>query len=744
MSSKDLSSVTVLGKYSQYNAEKKRRENFDEIIDRQSDMHETFYKDIKGIKKYIDITREAQKKQLCLGSQRASQFGGEKILERNILIYNCGATPVCYPDAIHKIMFCLLGGVGVGFSVIKKYIDMLPGIETPNPKKVIKFTPRDSKEGWADCLKVLMKSYFKTQEGHDESKWFGKTVEFDLSQIRKKGSKIRGLVHTAPGPGILRNSLENARKLINTRLSEGLTRLRPVDVYDIIMYASEAVLSGGIRRSASICLFSPDDQDMLTAKTDVYDEDGNFVSSWRDENPQRQCSNNSVLLLRNKTSLKDFKAIIEHTKQYGEPGFLWADSEDTLFNPCVEACLYGFDDEGNPGFQFCNLCEINAKKCSTPEIFYEACRAASIIGTLQAGYTNFPYLGKVTKKIVEREALLGISMTGILESLPVLQNEDVLRKGNQIIADTNKEVAKLIGINPAARRTCVKPAGTTSMTLQTTSGIHPAHAPRYFRRVTATKNDKLSQFFKKHAPNHVEECLRNKNNYQLVFPYQPNEGTLFRDDINGVDFLKLTKFFQEHWVMNGTDEKRCVKPFLAHNISNTTTVKDGDWDAVSEYIYKNRRYFSGISLFSYLGEKAYPAPPEERVLTREQYSKKYGFDVDSKILGPIFKAISIYKNIYTARNAVIKYNRGQEEQKEENSSMPILEFIARDNWISWATKKHKNPYFICDAYNIYKWELLSKTKPIPWKEFLEDQDNTKPKLAQLACAGGNCQYDPNP
>jgi ribonucleoside-diphosphate reductase alpha chain len=236
------------------------------------------------------------------------------------------------------------------------------------------------------------------------------------------------------------------RGLLDKRLAEGHTRLRSVDAYDILMHASDAVLSGGVRRSATICLFSPEDEGMATAKT----------GNWFTENPQRARSNNSAVLLRNQTPREQFTKLMKSVKECGEPGFVWTDHLDMTFNPCGEIGLYPQID-GMSGFSFCNLCEINMGIVDDKEKFRTACQAAAILGTLQADYTDFGYLGEASTRIAKREALLGISMTGMMEHPAVSFDAGLQREMATFILEVNAQVAKRIGINPAARATCVKP-----------------------------------------------------------------------------------------------------------------------------------------------------------------------------------------------------------------------------------------------------------------------------------------------
>lgn len=450
MSVKELQKYTFVSKYARYNEAEKRRETWKEAVHRMRDMHLRKYPQAASL---IREAFESVYEQEILGSQRALQFGGTAIERINERSYNCTASFCDRLRFFQESLFLLLAGCGVGFSVQKHHVAKLPKFCGPRLKASAPVLPRathkvgDSIEGWSDAVGVLMSSYF---EDPVFPEYYGCEVEFDYSDVRPAGSKIGSGTGKAPGPEPLRRSIEKIRELLNRCLAEGLEKLRPIHAYDIVMHASDAVLSGGVRRSAAIAVFSLDDEEMMTAKT----------GNWFYENPQRARSNNSVLLLRGQVTREQFLNIIEKTRQFGEPGFVWANHTECVYNPCVEVHLYPVDWlTGLTGWEMCNLTTINGKKVKTREDFFKRCRHAAIIGTIQAGYTNFPYLGEVSERICEREALLGVSITGIMESPDILLNEDILRDGAAIVLKTNKEVASLIGINPTARATVVKPEG---------------------------------------------------------------------------------------------------------------------------------------------------------------------------------------------------------------------------------------------------------------------------------------------
>jgi ribonucleoside-diphosphate reductase alpha chain len=338
---------------------------------------------------------------------------------------------------------------------------------------------------------------------------------------------------------------------------------------------------------------------MATAKT----------GDWFHKNPQRARSNNSALLIRDETTKEQFKELMENVKEFGEPGFVWADDVEALFNPCAEIGLYAYDENGKSGFSFCNLCEINMKKVKDESDFYDACKAASILGSLQAGYTKFPYLGEVTENIVKREALLGVSMTGMMDSPDIAFNEEIQRNGAKIVKAVNSKIAKSININPAARLTCVKPSGTSSCILGSSSGIHPHHAKRYFRRVQANRLEAPVLHFQKTNPSAVEESKWSDTDYVITFLCEIPVGSKSKNQLSAIEMLENVKLTQNNWVKYGTVTKNCTKPWLIHNVSNTITVMDDEWDEVTDFIFRNRKSFSGISLLPVSGDKDFPQAP---------------------------------------------------------------------------------------------------------------------------------------
>lgn len=623
MSLRALADYTQYSKYARFIPEKKRRETWAEQVDRVFDMHEKKFGDkLDNMREEFEFAKSMVKRKMVLGSQRALQFGGNPILDKHAKIYNCSASYVDRPRFFQECMYLLLCGCGTGFSVQKHHVARLPNI-APRTKGKKTFVIPDTIEGWSDAIGVLMDSYFVSKRPFyafdmqmELESFSGYEVEFDYSVIRPKGAPI-SWGGKAPGPDGLRNALEKITKLLDSVVQErGQTKLKPIEAYDIIMHASDAVLSGGVRRSATLCLFSPNDDEMANAKT----------GSWFIDNPQRARSNNSALLVRDQTTKEEFHKLMESVKGFGEPGFVWAEDTESLFNPCVEINLRAYTEDGRSGWEFCNLCEVNGKKAKSEEQFLEQCRAGAIIGTLQAAYDTFDYLSEETNEIVQREALLGVSITGMMDNPDVLFDPKIQRRGAKLVLKTNEKIAKILGINPCARGTAVKPAGTTSCILGTSSGVHPHHSKRYFRRSQANKMEFPAQHFMKINPAAVEESVWSANGTDVVITFlcEVPDGAKTKNQVGALELLEHVKLTQQNWIEAGTRHDACVKPWMRHNVSNTINVKENEWLDVEDFIYKNRKWFAGISLLPNSGDLDYPQAPFVTVLNEKELVQMYG------------------------------------------------------------------------------------------------------------------------
>lgn len=552
-----------------------------------------------------------------LPSMRSLQFGGRAIEVSNARIYNCTASPVNRTEFFREYFYLLLCGCGCGFSVQKQHVAQLPALAARGDEldlEVIHYEVPDTVEGWADSLHELFKSYI-----------WGYKVEFSFSKVRRRGAILRTSGGKAPGHLPLKRALTRVEQILAGAAGR---QLRPIEVYDICMHVAQSVLSGGIRRSATICLFSPDDEEMMAAKT----------GDWFTGNPQRSASNNSAVLIRGETSRETYQRLFECQKQFGEPGFYFVNGSDpdVLPNPCVEIALnprlvvtsreieklraYGYEgklEEGMElwGWQMCNLSTISGSAAETPEQFFALARAAALIGTVQASYTDIPYLGPVTRVINEREALIGVSICGVLDNPSILLDAATLRRGAEVVKAINAAGAAALGINRAARTTCVKPEGTSSLVLNAGSGIHPHHARRYFRRVQAASTDPIYKWFKQHNPHMCEKSVYNEGTEVITFPVEAAPHALLKDDVPALRLLEYVRLVQENWVQGG----RAVTTYTDahHNVSNTITVQNDEWPAVAEFIWENQHAFTGVALLGASGDKDYRQAPRESVSGRE-------------------------------------------------------------------------------------------------------------------------------
>lgn len=1019
-----MADYVFYAKYAKYNTSKGRRETWPETIERVFNMHTTHLKSIlktdtidEELQDYLDMAKLYMRQKRVLGSQRALQFGGEPILKHSEKIFNCSALYLDKARSFQEIMYILLCGCGSGFSVQKHHIAKLPNIRKHKEGKRTRWVVNDSIEGWADALGALMQSYFEDPVAIEDFKYSGDLssgIDFDFSHIRPEGAMING-GFIAPGPKGLQQSLSKIEQVIERRLNNNENRLHPIDAYDIIMHASDAVLSGGVRRAACIALFSKDDEEMMKAKT----------GEWLRDNPQRGRSNNSVIINRNHCTKEEFKEIVENIKQFGEPGFVFVDDFETLVNPClpewsllltpsglkelkhikegdsiwskegwtkvikkwstgvkdvwryetkngqlyctenhrllqngekVEAkdcksidsfaaitdlmqetdvsyfldgiCLGAFctdineegyakvviekaklenitdiiskypdlikksesnteneylvktsllplesynpsiseipsrivkssnknlmsflqgyyfinakddtqtitayseanknilqlmlssvgklsscskvkDNNGNTlyeitlnskateetseilykhkvsteevfditvdneshtfwcngfdisncceisfnchdpitnetGVSFCNLCEINIKKCKTEEDFYSACKAAAVLGTIQASYTDFPYLGKVTQNIVKAESLLGVSMTGMMDSPDIAFDPEVQRKGAKIIKKINEQVAKLIGINPCARATCVKPAGSTSLLLGSSSGIHPQYARRYIRRIQANINEFPLKHFESKNPIAVETSVWSNTgtDKNIMFTCDVPQGSIVKNQLSALELLEKVKLTQQNWIEYGTSPERCIAPYLRHNVSNTISVRPEEWDEVTEYLFNNRNYFTGVSLLSVFGDKDFPQAPITAVYTASEISKQYG-NAAMFASGLIVHAHEAFdNNLWKACNCANGLDAIDPNNAEQVKWIDrIKKFASRyfEGDLKRAT------YLLKDVDTLKLWTDLNRTtEDIDWSLVKEEDPymlaiNT---TAAAACAGGKCE-----
>ena len=565
-------------KYSKFVPEKQRRETWEELVDRNKQMH---------LDKFPQLANEIEEaykfvyNKKILPSMRSLQFAGKPIALNNTRIYNCCFLPVDHPDAFSEIMFLLLSGTGVGYSVQRAHVEKLPAITKPT--KTRRYLVGDSIEGWADAVKVLVTAYMK-----------GKALPlFDFSDVRPKGAMLVTAGGKAPGPEPLKDALHNIQKIFDRKQNgEQLTSL---EVHDIMCFIADAVLSGGIRRSAMISLFDLDDDDMLTCK----------FGNWWELNPQRARSNNSAVIVRHKIEKEIFLDLWKKIELSGsgEPGFFFTNDANWGLNPCAEISLRPF--------QFCNLCEINAGDLVDQDDFNARSKAAAFIGTLQASYTNFHYLRDIWKRTTEKEALIGVGMTGIASGTVLNLN---MKEAADVVKKENERVAEIIGINKAARTTTVKPSGTTSLVLGTSSGIHAWHNDYYIRRIRVGKNESIYTYLLINHPELLEdEYFKPHQQAVIGIPQRAPEGAITRQE-SALDLLHRVGRVWKEWVKAGHR-----KGENKNNVSVTVTIKPTEWEEVGEWMFSNKENFTALSVLPHDGGTYIQAPFED--ITKEQYEE---------------------------------------------------------------------------------------------------------------------------
>ena len=572
LSNKILSDITVFMKYAKYRSDLGRRETWEELVTRNKKMH---LKKFPALEEEIEEAYKLVYDKKVLPSMRSLQFGGKPIEISPNRVYNCGFVPVDDYRAFNEILFLLLGGTGIGFSVQKHHVEKLPEIRKPRQDRKRRFLVGDSIEGWADAVKVLMRSYF---EGTS-------TIDFDFSDIRPKGAKLITSGGKAPGPEPLKICIRQIKSILNEK-EEG-SQLEPIEVHDIVCHIADAVLAGGIRRAALISLFSADDEEMISCKS----------GNWWEKNPQRSRANNSAVLVRHRVEKEFFMKLwerIQHSDA-GEPGVYFTNDKEWGTNPCCEI--------GLRPFQFCNLCEVNVSNVESQEDLNERVKAAALIGTLQASYTDFHYLRPIWRRTTEREALLGIGLTGIGSGKA--QQMD-MKQASEIGKQENAKIAEIIGINPASRVTTIKPSGTSSLVLGCSSGIHAWHNDFYIRRIRVGKNEDIYHYLSINHPELIEdEYFRPHDTAVISIPQKAPEGSILRHEPS-MELLERVKWFSQNWIKPG--HKRGNN---THNISATVSVKEGEWEKVGEWMWENRKHYNGLSVLPYNGGTYKQAPFED-------------------------------------------------------------------------------------------------------------------------------------
>jgi len=581
ISNKILSDITVHMKYAKYIPEFNRRETWKELVTRNKNMHIKRYPLLKD--EIENVYKMVYDKKI-LPSMRSLQFGGKPIEISPNRVYNCAYLPLDHIDSFSEIMFLLLGGTGVGYSVQNHHVDKLPPVNKPYAKRKRRFLIGDSIEGWADAIKVLMKSYLNGKSSR---------IEFDYSDVRPKGAQLVTSGGKAPGPQPLKECIVKITGILSEK--EDGDKLSTLEVHDIVCHIADAVLAGGIRRAALISLFSASDDEMIGSK----------AGNWWETDPQRGRANNSAVLMRHKITKSFFMDLWKRVELSGagEPGIYLNNDKDWGTNPCCEIALRPY--------QFCNLCEVNASDLESQEDFNNRVKGAAFIGTLQAGYTDFHYLRDVWRETTEKDALIGVSMTGI-GSGTVLGYD--MTKAADVVKRENTRVAKIIGINKAARCTTVKPAGTTSLALGTSSGIHAWHNDFYIRRVRVGKNESIYKYLVENHPELVEdEYFRPHDTAVISVPQKAPAGAIMRTE-SPFQLLERIKKVAMEWVAPGHRNGSNT-----HNVSATVSLKDNEWETAGEWMWDNRKHYNGLSVLNYDGGSYTQAPFED--CSEETYNR---------------------------------------------------------------------------------------------------------------------------
>lgn len=751
MSVEELQKYTAISKYARWLKEHKRREVWGETVGRYRDMMAGRFPARKDV---IHDACAATERFEVLPSMRGMQFGGKPVLQHNGRLYNCTGSYCDRLRFFQEAFYLLLCGSGVGTSVQECHLKHLPKFSRKRryavklPKKV--FRPADTIEGWADCAGALLSSF------HDEpvrgfEEYHDCEVEFDLSGIRPEGEELSFGVGVAPGPEPLRKAMERCHELLLNARALGLEKMDAVTAFDFFMFLADAVITGGVRRSATIVIFDLWNKAMAASKT----------GNWRAANPQRQRANISAMLLRGRVDEDAFRACFENAKQFGEPGTYWADHEDCLPNPCVEIGFWArlglspddpdlarlladyqgpvVRDRGEvclSGWQGCNLTTINGKTVRDEADFYRRCEQAARLGTWQAAFTKFPYLGEVSERIFAKEALVGVSISGMMNRPDIFLRPEVLRAGAAAVLRTNEDEARLVGIRPAARATAIKPDGNSASLLGSFPGCSGGKFRRGFRIVQANVNEAPYKHFRSINPEACERCSGKENTDVVRFCLE-YPGKL-ESEISAVDFLKNVRMIYENWIVPGKVEYRCTRPWTSNNVSNTVVVRDDEWEAVASYIFDNQHALAGNSVLSWYGDRDYAQAPFTGVFTLAEQVEMYGHDAVVAVGDLAEEGVLLFGNLWYASDVALGHQVNPFSLEAPHVWLENLgEFATRyfDGDVRQAT------YCLKDHFNFKLWlKLRAAYRPVDYAAMVEQSNGVK--LSQeAACAGGACSLE---
>ena len=767
-SKRALSDYIYQSKYSLYREDLGRKEVWEESVERIYQMHLTHLGihapaalQDEWFMEQLHESIDYYKQKKFVGSQRNLQFGGEPVLKSSAKSYNCSYSHCDRLEVFRETEWLLLSGCGCGLSVEQAHVDKLPDLlpleELLEESEVFRIP--DSIEGWSDAIHRLLEFFFVP----------GTTRPvFDYTDIRPKGSKIAGRF-LAPGPDGLRIALDNIRKLLREAVTAGQRRLSALQCTDIIAHLADSVLSGGVRRSALMILFSPEDEEMVNCKH----------GDWFSTNPQRARFNMSAALDRGQVAREVYERLFEAMRTSGDPGLYWRDEFGIGCNPCCEIGFRPVDQYGNTGWQVCNLVSINGLCCTTEEEFYKICRCASTLATVQATYMDFAYLSPATRNIIESDPLIGVSIGGIMNNPQVLTNPNILSVGAMQVRQQNAKVARILGINPATRTTCVKPDGTVSLLLGMTSGIHGAYAKRYLRSVEANIEEPNLKAYEEANPKAVQpNIFKPTTDKKIFFPIEESEETLLRSELAGLKLLEYVKLVQQSWVIPGmTDMNSPIK----NNVSNTVDVPNDQWDVVRDWVWENQDYIAGVTFLSSYGDMDLPQAPMCRVATPEEILREYGVGsmfasglvVEAiEVFGDLWKACESAQGrgeqLFVSDHALVDYLQKNDldeatiTEEERKHILATLNAKLNDKVENLAAKrdivrriiKFAANYCRGDVYkavnllksvnNLHLFELLKKTyKPVDWKmvDFGGKRYANADEQASQSCVGGACEIN---